>query len=182
MVNKSKIKVVPDDIVMGKIYMFRDKKVMLDRDLAELYEVETKQLKRQVRRNEERFPPDFMFELNETEFEEWRCQIGSSTEGDKMGLRYAPFVFTEQRIAMLSSVLNSKRAIEVNIQIIRIFMKMREVIANYDGVLLKLERLERQTLKNSGDIKTVFEYIKELITPPEQKNRKRIGFKKYEST
>jgi phage regulator Rha-like protein len=180
MVNRSKILVVPEEIIMSKIYLIRGKKVMLDRDLAELYEVETKQLKRQVRRNRERFPEDFMFELNENEFEEWRSHFGTSKESDKMGLRYAPFVFTEQGVAMLSSVLNSKKAVEVNIQVIRIFMKMREMLVNYDGVLLKLERLERHVLKNTADIQIVFEYIKELIIPPEQKNRKRIGFRKYE--
>jgi hypothetical protein len=108
-----------EEAIISKIYLIRGKKVMVDRDLAELYEVEIKQLKRQVRRNIDRFPDDFMFELNDEEFKEWRCHFGtsnSSTEntGDKMGLRYAPYVFTEQGVAMLSSVLNSERAIRVS--------------------------------------------------------------------
>src|SRR5688500_6087821 len=99
--------IIPDEIIMTKIYIIRGQKVMLDRDLAQLYGVETKQLKRQVKRNIERFPEDFMFELSEHEFGEWRSQFGTSNEGDKMGLRYAPYVFTEQGVAQLSSVLNS---------------------------------------------------------------------------
>jgi len=170
--------VMADEVIITKICLIRGRKVMLDRDLAELYGVETKQLKRQVKRNIERFPDDFMFELNDTEFREWRGQFGTSNEGDKMGLRYAPYAFTEQGVAMLSSVLNSKMAIEVNIQIIRIFTKMRELLLNYKDVLLKIEQLERQTLKNTEDIQVVFGYIKELITPPEQKTRTRIGFKR----
>src|SRR6266567_7578225 len=111
--------IVTDETIISKIYLVRGQKVMMDRDLAELYGVETKQLKRQVKRNIDRFPDDFMFELNDDEFQNWRSQIGTSNsnEGDKMGLRYAPFVFTEQGVAMLSSVLNSERAIKVNIQI-----------------------------------------------------------------
>ena len=170
--------VMADEVIITKICLIRGRKVMLDRDLAELYGVETKQLKRQVKRNIERFPEDFMFELSDAEFQEWRCQIGTSIEGDKMGLRYAPYAFTEQGVAMLSSVLNSKMAIEVNIQIIRIFTKMREMLLNYKEVLLKIEQLERQTLQNTEDIQVVFGYIKELITPSEQKNRTRIGFKR----
>ena len=108
---------VAEEAIISKICLIRGQKVMIDRDLAELYGVETKQLKRQVRRNIDRFPEDFMFELSEEEFQEWRSQFGTSNEGDKMGLRYAPYVFTEQGVAMLSSVLNSESAIKVNIQI-----------------------------------------------------------------
>ena len=117
---------------------------MIDRDLAELYGVETKQLKRQVRRNIDRFPEDFMFELSDEELLDWRRQFGTSNEGDKMGLRYAPYVFTEQGVAMLSSVLNSERAIKVNIQIMRIYTKMREMVMTNQEILLKLEQLERK--------------------------------------
>lgn len=124
----SKSIVLADEVIINKIYMMRGKKIMLDRDLAELYGVETKQLKRQVRRNIDRFPEDFMFELNEEEFRNWRGQFGTSNTSDKMGLRYAPYAFTEQGVAMLSSVLNSKIAIEVNIRIIRIFTKLREMM------------------------------------------------------
>jgi hypothetical protein len=167
--------IVPDEIVMTKIYNIRECKVMLDIDLAELYEVETKYLKRQVRRNIDRFPEDFMFELNKEEFENLRCQIGTSSWG---GIRYMPMAFTEQGVAMLSSVLNSARAIKVNIQIIRIFTRMREVLFNYQDVLLKIEHLERQTLQNSDDVKVIFSYLKQLLTSPEQAQRRRIGFRR----
>jgi hypothetical protein len=107
--------VIPDEIISNKIYVVRNLKVMLDRDLALLYGVETKYLKRQVKRNIERFPEDFMFQLNTKEFENWRSQFVTSNSSDRMGLRYAPYVFTEQGVAMLSSVINSKTAIKVNI-------------------------------------------------------------------
>jgi len=107
---------LPVESITNKIYFIRDHKVMLDRDLADLYGVETKLLKRTVRRNIDRFPSDFMFELTKKELENWRCQFGTSNN-IKMGLRYSPMAFTEQGVAMLSSVLNSKRAIQVNIQI-----------------------------------------------------------------
>ena len=110
---------LPAETIISKIYFIRDHKVMLDRDLAELYKVETKQLKRAVRRNIDRFPSDFMFQLTKKELENWRCQFGTSND-IKMGLRYSPMAFTEQGVAMLSSVLNSKRAIQVNIQIMRL--------------------------------------------------------------
>ena len=148
--------IVPDEMVMSKIYYVRGNKVMLDDDLAELYEVVTKQLKRQVRRNIDRFPKDFMFALNKKEVENLRCQFGTSSWG---GARYLPMAFTEQGVAMLSSVLNSARAIKVNIQIIRIFSRMRELLLNYKDVLLKLEKLEKQTLRNTDDIKGLFSII-----------------------
>ena len=110
------------DKLIGKIYLIRDHNVMLDRDLAALYEVETKVLKQSVRRNIDRFPSDFMFELTDTEFRNWRSQFVTS-KGDRMGLRYKPMVFTEQGVAMLSSVLRSKRAIQVNIKIMRRFFR-----------------------------------------------------------
>src|SRR3984885_4808381 len=114
---------------------------MIDRDLAELYDVETKQLKRQVRRNVDRFPEDFMFELTKEEFENLRSQIGTSSWG---GVRYMPMAFTEQGVAMLSSVLNSETAIRVNIRIIRVFTKLRELLLTHKDILLKLEKLERK--------------------------------------
>ncbi len=115
---------LPDEIVMRKIYLIRDLKVMIDRDLAELYGVETKKLKQAVKRNIERFPNDFMFELNQEEFENLRSQFVTSIWG---GARYKPMAFTEQGVAMLSSVLNSKRAIAINIKIIRIYNKLRQL-------------------------------------------------------
>src|SRR5580693_3587756 len=118
MAKASSVTTVTEERILNKIYYIRDHKVMLDEDLAELYKVETKQLKRQVRRNVDRFPEDFMFEISKEEFENLRCQNGSSSWG---GARYMPMAFTEQGVAMLSSVLNSATAIRVNIQIIRIF-------------------------------------------------------------
>jgi hypothetical protein len=115
-----KISIIPDDIVINKIYFIRNQKVMLDRDLAILYGVETRVLKQAVRRNLNRFPEDFMFELSKVELENWRSQIVISNS-EKMGLRYAPMAFTEHGVLMLSSVLNSEKAIQTNIQIIRIY-------------------------------------------------------------
>jgi hypothetical protein len=169
--------VVAEEAIISKIYLIRGQKVMIDRDLAELYGVETKQLKRQVKRNIDRFPDDFMFELSDEEFQEWRSQFGTSNEGDKMGLRYAPYVFTEQGVAMLSSVLNSERAIKVNIQIMRIYTKMREMLLTHKDILLKLEQFEKQVVQNSEDIQMIFAALKELLNPP-QEPRPRIGFRR----
>lgn len=171
---------IPDEIVMSKIYLIRDVKVLLDRDLAELYGVETKYLKRQVRRNMMRFPEDFMFELTEKEFQDWRSQFVTSND-DKMGLRYAPFAFTEDGVAQLSTVLNSERAIKVNIQIIRLFSKMRKLILTHKDILHKLEELERSNIEHDKKFELIFEYLKQLehskLQEMEQQNRKRIGFK-----
>jgi phage regulator Rha-like protein len=167
---------IPQEHIESKIYIIRGAKVMLDRDLAEMYGVETKQLKRQVRRNMERFPLDFMFELTNEEFSEWRCQFGTSNITDKMGLRYRPFAFTEHGVAMLSSVLNSKRAIAVNIIIIRAFMKLREMIALNKGMAQKLSQLERKYERHDEQIHAIFDQIREFMTTPE-KPKKPIGFK-----
>ncbi len=150
---------------------------MLDRDLAELYQVETKQLKRQVRRNIERFPKDFMFELSKEEFKIWRSQFGTSNSSDKMGLRYAPYVFTEQGVAMLSSVLNSQRAIAVNIRIIRVFTKMREMLTNNLNLKLEIEEIKKKLTNHSKSIELVFNYLDELIEKKD-KPRTKIGYKK----
>jgi phage regulator Rha-like protein len=163
---------IPDEVVMNKIYLIRGQKVMIDRDLAELYGVENKQLKRAVRRNQKRFPEDFMFELSKEELENLRCQFGSSSWG---GTRYVPMAFTEQGVAMLSSVLNSERAIIVNIQIIRIFTKMREILLTNKDLLLKMNTLESKVSSQDKNIKQIFAYLKQFIqqkrTPP-----KPIGF------
>src|SRR5690606_39986653 len=142
---------ITDEAVISRIYLIRGKKVMLDRDLAEMYGVETSQLKRQVRRNISRFPEDFMFEMNNGELENWRCHFGISNE-DKKGLRYAPFCFTEQGVAMLSSVLSSQAAIQVNISIIRVFTRMREMLLTHKDILLKLEQIEQKILKQNGQL------------------------------
>ncbi|MFN8208567.1 MAG: ORF6N domain-containing protein [Bacteroidales bacterium] len=171
---------IPDDLVMSKIYIIRGVKVMLDRDLAELYGVETKYLKRQVKRNMIRFPDDFMFELTGQEFNDWRCQIGTSN-GDKMGLRYAPYAFTEDGVAQLSTVLSSERAIKVNIQIIRLFSRMRRVMLTQKVILLKLEELERNNLEQDKKIQLIFEYLQQLEKSRQQEsdqnNRNQIGYR-----
>ncbi|MES2774277.1 MAG: ORF6N domain-containing protein [Bacteroidota bacterium] len=164
----------PDERIINKIYLLRGQKVMLDEDLAELYGVENKQLKRQVRRNIDRFPDDFMFELTTEELENLRSQFGTSSWG---GSRYLPMAFTEQGVSMLSGVLNSQVAIQVHIQIIRIFNKLREMLLTNKDILLKLELLEKDVKDNKKDIAIIFDALKKLLNPPPQPPRKRIGFK-----
>lgn len=174
---------VAEETILNKIYLVRGQKVMLDRDLAELYGVETKRLKETVRRNISRFPSDFLFEMTQNELENWRTQFATSKE-DKQGLRYVPFCFTEQGVTMLSCVLNSEKAIAVNIQIIRVFTKMREMLLTHKDILVKLEQVEKTLLKqdvrmnkHEEDIQMIFEALKELLNPP-QKPRPRIGFRR----
>ena len=181
---KSKL-LIHEETLVNKIHFIRGQKVMIDRDLAELYGVETKVLKQAVKRNMERFPADFMFRMNKDEFKNWRSQIVTSNS-DKMGLRHLPFVFTEQGVAMLSSVLKSKQAIAVNIQIIRVFIKMRQLLLANKDILLKLEKLESQMQKYDEDskkhdeqIQLIFQYLKKLfntnirLPPP----KRVIGYK-----
>ncbi|HEY4147512.1 MAG TPA: ORF6N domain-containing protein [Chitinophagaceae bacterium] len=168
--------VLPDETIINKIYFIREQKVMIDRDLAELYGVETKRLKEAVRRNSNRFPKDFMFEMNRKEFKDWRSQNASSKK-DTLGLRYAPFCFTEQGVTMLSCILNSQKAIAVNIRIIRIFTRLREMLLTHKDILLKLEHLEQQVLQNSGDIQMIFTALKKLLTQSPEP-RPRIGFRR----
>lgn len=156
---------------------------MLDRDLAQLYKVKTGYLNKSVKRNLKRFPNDFMFQLTKTELEIWMFQFGTSNK-ERMGLRKLPYVFTEQGVAMLSSVLNSKTAIDVNIQIIRVFTKMREMLSTHKDILIKLAQLEKKILKqeartntHAGEIRKLFEAINQLMTPI-HKPRKRIGYKR----
>ena len=160
---------IPQQIIESKILILRGKKVMLDRDLAALYSVETKMLKRAVKRNIERFPDDFMFQLIKEEFGNLRCQNGTSSWG---GQRYLPYAFTENGVAMLSSILNSKRAIQVNIQIMRTFTKIREMLATHKELRQKIGEIEK---KYDHQFKIVFDVIKCLIEPA-QKSGKRIGF------
>jgi len=171
---------IPDEVIMSKIYLIRGQKVMLDRDLAELYEVETKQLKRAVRRNIDRFPEDFMFELSKEELADWRYNFGTSS-GETMGLRVPPFAFTEHGVIMLASVLNSDRAIEVNVQIVRIFIRMREMLMSNKEILHRLERIEHRMEEHDAQIISILDYMGQLEEAKQQeldqKNRKRIGFK-----
>lgn len=172
---------LPDEVVLTKIYQIRNQKVMMDRDLAELYGVETKYLKRQVRRNEKRFPEDFMFQLTKEEFVDWRSQFVTS-KSEKMGLRYPPYVFTEQGVAMLSGVLNSDRAIAVNIQIMRIFSKMRQLLMTQNELVKRLDEIESRLDGTDHEVSTLFAYLKKLMEDKEkvinQESRKRIGFDK----
>jgi hypothetical protein len=157
--------------------------VMLDRDLAELYGVDTKVLKQAVRRNISRFPTDFLFEMNKEELDHWRSQFVTSKE-DKQGLRHAPFCFTEQGVTMLSCVLNSERAIAVNIQVIRVFARMRQMLLTHKDILVKLEKIEKTLLQHDGkmnkheeQIQLIFQALKQLLNPPSEP-RPRIGFRR----
>ena len=179
----SKESSIPDEIIMSKIYLIRGTKVMLDRDLADLYGIETKVLKQAVRRNIKRFPLDFMFEMSTEEFREWRSHFVTSIT-DKMGLRYPPFCFSEHGVLMLSSALNSEIAININIQIIRIFSKMREMLLTHKDILLRLEQIQQKLAEHDINILLIFEYIKQLEQKSkheiDQKNRKKIGFKRQD--
>ncbi|HRF81336.1 MAG TPA: ORF6N domain-containing protein [Flavobacteriales bacterium] len=154
--------IITDDLVVSRIYTIRGLRVMMDRDLAELYGVPTKALKQAVRRNVDRFPEDFMFELDRDELENWRSQNVTSNSSDKMGLRHPPFCFTEHGVLMLSSVLNSSAAIAVNIQVIRVFTKMRELLSDHKDVLVVLEKLRGTVSHHSRDIKIIFKLLKKM--------------------
>jgi len=172
----AKTKTLPDEVIASKIFVVRKQKVMIDRDLAALYGVETRALKQAVRRNADRFPDDFMFEMTSKEFKVWRKENITSTD-DMMGLRHAPFCFTEQGVTMLSCVLSSKKAIEVNIRIIRIFTRMREMLFTHKDILLKLEKLEKHVMQHDEDVQVIFDYMRELLEPEAGPMRK-IGFKR----
>jgi aromatic ring-opening dioxygenase LigB subunit len=164
---------IPVEIIEQKIILIRDHKVILDSDLAVLYGVETKVLNQAVRRNILRFPDDFMFELTAEEHESLRSQIVTLKKGRGQHSKYLPYAFTEQGVAMLSSVLNSDRAIEVNILIMRSFVKLREMISSHKDLAKKLESLEK---KYDSQFKMVFDAIRQLMVPPESKKKRTIGF------
>ncbi len=164
---------IPDEVVMSKIYQIRNQKVMLDEDLAELYGVETKRLNEQVKRNIDRFPEDFMFSLDEEEFANLKSQNATSSWG---GRRKLPNVFTEHGVLMLSSVLNSKQAIQVNIQIMRIYTKIREMILAHKDVFLRVEQVEKQMMKHDEKIELLFTYLNKFIEK-EETPRTPIGYK-----
>jgi hypothetical protein len=167
---RRKFSIVLQKTVENKILFIRGAKVMLDRDLAILYAVKTKQLTRQVRRNTSRFPDDFMFQLTKREASDLRCQFDTSSWG---GRRYRPYVFTEQGVAMISSVLNSERAIQVNIQIMRTFTRLRQLMAAHGDLKRKIEGMEK---KYNYQFKIVFDAIKQLLEPAQKRPRRRIGF------
>lgn len=159
MAEKTSKLVIPDELITSKIYFIRNKKVMLDEDLAELYGVETRRLNEQVKRNIARFPEDFMFQLTNEEYENLKSQIATSNWG---GRRKLPYAFTEQGVAMLSGVLHSERAIKVNIQIMRVFTRMREMLETHKDILKKLEYLERKDIEQDEKIMLIFKYLKQL--------------------
>jgi hypothetical protein len=164
---------IPEEVIERKIFMIRGHRMMLDRDLAELYGVETKVLIQAVKRNMERFPEDFMFQLIEDEFDNLRSQFVTSSWG---GTRYLPYVFTEQGVAMLSSVLNSAVAIQVNIAIMRAFIKLRQILSINKELACKLAELEHKIEKHDVDIQAIFEAIRRLMVPPPIKPKPQIGF------
>jgi hypothetical protein len=166
---------IPETQVTSKIYIVRNKKIMLDRDLAELYEVETRVLNQAVSRNMERFPGEFMFQLTQEEFEILKSQIVTSSWG---GTRKIPFAFTEYGVAMLSSILRSKWAIQVNIQIMLVFSKIREMMLDTLGMKLDIEEIKRRLSNQDKNLELVFSYLDELIEKKESPGPRRpIGFK-----
>ena len=165
-----KTRIVPVSTIEASILLIRGEKVILDVDLAELYTVETKVLLQAVNRNLERFPADFMFQLDNEEWASLRSQFVTSK--GRGGRRYRPYVFTEQGVAMLSSVLRSRRAVQVNIEIMRTFVRLRQILASHAVLSRKLNELEK---KYNREFKVVFDAIRELMTPPEKKKRP-IGF------
>jgi len=169
--------IIPDETIISKIYLIRGQKVMLDSELAELYGVETKRLNEQTKRNIDRFPDDFMFQLKPEEFEHLKSQSATSSWGGK---RKLPYAFTEYGVLMLSGVLNSPTAIQVNIRIMRVYAKLREMVLTHKDILLKLEQLENTVSQNSSDIEIIFSALKQLLNP-KQPPRQRIGFKVNDS-
>jgi hypothetical protein len=170
--------VIPDEIIMTKIYFIREQKVMIDSDLAELYGVETRRLNEQVKRNLSRFPEDFMFQLTDQEFLNLKSQIATSSWG---GRRKAPYVFTEHGVLMLSSVVNSEKAVSVNIQIMRIFTKVRQLLMDNLNVKLEIEEIKKKLVNQDKNIELVFTYLDELLEKQDDpKPRPQIGFKKHD--
>ncbi|HOZ30263.1 MAG TPA: ORF6N domain-containing protein [Bacteroidales bacterium] len=179
--NNSENKIMlPEETIISKIYLIRGNKVILDRDLAEFYGIETRRLKEQVRRNIERFPEDFMIEFTKEELDDFRKQFGNTSK-EIMGLRIAPFAFTEHGILMLASVLNTERAIQINIQLVRVFNRMREMLLSHKELFLELEKVKNQLSDHDNKFMLIFEYLKQFEEAKqqefEQANRKRIGFK-----
>ncbi|MDP3791715.1 MAG: ORF6N domain-containing protein [Candidatus Omnitrophota bacterium] len=167
--------IIPQDVIENKINLIRGHKVMLSAHLAKLYGVEAKVLIQAVKRNMDRFPEDFMFQLTEDEYKILKSQFVTSSWG---GIRRAnPYAFTEQGVAMLSSVLNSKRAIQVNIAIMRAFVKLRQILSTHKELVYKLNELERKFEKHDVEIQSIFEVIRQLMAPPSEPPKRRIGFK-----
>ena len=175
MTKKQTLAILSDDIVVNKIYVIRNQKVMLDSDLAELYGIDTGRLNEQVKRNLSRFPEDFMFQLSDEEFKSLISQFAISNKG-RGGRRKLPYVFTEHGVLMLSSVLNSPQAIQVNIQIVRIFTRLRNLLSEHTELKLEIADIKTHLQNHDKNIELVFSYIDKLIDK-ENQPRKRIGFK-----
>ena len=178
--NKISKSIVPDEIVINKIYILRGEKVMLDRDLAELYDVKPIRLREQVKRNIERFPEKFMMQLTEKEVD---LMVSQNAIPSKQVLGGSlPYAFTEHGVLMLANVLKSGRAIEMSIKIIEIFIKMREMLMSQKDIILKLEKMEKLLTNHDQDIAVIFDYLKKLLSDEKKKvnqeTRKRIGFNK----
>ena len=174
--NNADKSILHEDLIINKIHFIRGQKVMLDKDLAEIYGVETKRLKEQVKRNIERFPSHYMFELSKEETEISRSQIATLKQGEN--IKYLPYAFTEHGILMLSAVLKSQKAISISIQIIDIFVKLRKAILDNNEILIALSKLDRRTDNNTKNIEIVFRYLDELIDKQETtKPRPKIGYK-----
>jgi len=168
---------IADEVVMSKIYFIRGQKVLIDSDLAELYQVETKGLKRAVNRNLDIFPKHFMFELTENEFTSWRSQTGTTKTG-RGGTRYLPMAFTEYGVLQLANVLKSTRARQMSVRIIEVFVKLQKMIADNTELRLAVEKIEQRTENNTKNIELVFQYLDELLSKKEKpKTQKQIGFK-----
>jgi hypothetical protein len=180
--NENNSMMIPEEVIMSKIYLIRGMKVMLDRDLAELYGVKAIRLREQVKRNIDRFPDNFMFRLDE---EEADFMLSQNAIPDKRHLGgHLPYVFTEHGLLMLANVLKSERAIKVSIRIIEIFIHIREMMLSHQDILLKIERTEHMLIDHDNKILLIFEYLKQLEQTrqqqEEQENRRRIGFRKEE--
>jgi hypothetical protein len=167
--------VLTQEIIERKIYIIRGRRVMLDRDLAILYCVPTKRLNEQVKRNIKRFPDDFMFQLTWDEAQSSRSQFATLKKGQN--IKYLPYAFTEQGVAMISSVLDSETAIQVNIAIMRVFVKLKEILSTHKELSYKLNELERRIEKHDSEIQSIFEAIRQLIAPPSERPKRRIGFR-----
>ena len=165
---------VPIERIQNRIVELRGARVLIDQDLAWLYGVETRILVRNVKRNSDRFPGDFMFQLTNQEFEELKAQRGTSTSWG--GRRYPPYAFTEQGVAMLSSVLRSPQAIAVNVQIMRAFVQLRQFLSTRDEFRIKLAELEQKLIQHDAHFETVFSAIRQLMDPPVERDKRRIGF------
>ncbi|WP_298397587.1 ORF6N domain-containing protein [Flavobacterium sp.] len=171
--------IISEETISDKIYFIRNQKVMLDSDLATLYGIETKRLKEQVKRNISRFPEDFMFELTEIEYNSLRSQIATLKKGRGQHQKYLPSVFTEHGVLMLSSVLNSDKAIQTNIQIMRIFTKVRQMLLDTTDLKIDIIQIQKKLENHEKNIELVFSYLDELTDKKENtKPRTKIGYKK----